>query len=86
MSTYGSLHACIGEEMSNQPDPALYCDHMGCPNGCTVRAGMCESCVAAALIAAREQERDEILEIVTANLHNINELVILLRQRDRGTK
>lgn len=23
----------------------LYCDHMGCPNGCTTRSGMCEACI-----------------------------------------
>ena len=25
--------------------PQLYCEHMGCPNGCTTRSGMCEACV-----------------------------------------
>lgn len=23
----------------------LCCEHMGCPNGCTTRSGMCEACV-----------------------------------------
>jgi len=22
----------------------LYCDHVGCPNGCTTRSGLCEAC------------------------------------------
>lgn len=74
MSTYGSLYACIGEEMSNQPDPAaraaeeaaklLPC--AGCEeidNGLIWHAATCpvsfRQFVAAALIAAEQRGREQ---------------------------
>lgn len=49
----------------------LYCDHVGCPNGCTTRSGMCEACIRERFVGPME-EQERVSEGYRAALEEIS--------------